>query len=250
LTDAGPIPMILARLNPIAEAVRSRPQEVEFVLFDTGRRDRRINELKALCREKGVSVRYGDRSALERLAGPSQQGAAARLAVRSYLTEEEAFTGERGSRMLIVLDEIQDPHNLGAVIRVADGAGAKVVLPERGSAPLSETVARVSAGAIERVPVIRVGNLRRFLDHSKDQGFRVIGLDPTGDPIYRVDLTGDLALVVGAEGKGMRRLVREGCDLLARLPMKGQVASLNVSTATAAAAWEAVRQRDFSPENP
>jgi 23S rRNA (guanosine2251-2'-O)-methyltransferase len=110
-------------------------------------------------------------------------------------------------------------------------------------------VARVSAGAIERVPVVRVGNLRRFLDSLKNQGFRVIGLDPGGSPIYRVDLTGDLALVLGAEGKGIRRLVREGCDELARLPMSGDLASLNVSTAAAAASWEAVRQRDFSTEN-
>jgi 23S rRNA (guanosine2251-2'-O)-methyltransferase len=124
-----------------------------------------------------------------------------------------------------------------------------VVVPERGSAPLSETVERTSAGALERVAVIRVKNLRRFLDHLKEQGFRVIGLDPSGGPIYEVDLTGDLALVVGGEGRGLRRLVREGCDVLASLPMKGAVASLNVSTATAAAAWEAIRQRDFSSEN-
>jgi 23S rRNA (guanosine2251-2'-O)-methyltransferase len=242
--------MILARLHPITEAVRSRPREIEFVLVDEARRDRRINELKALCRQAGVSIRYADRQALDRLAGPEHQGAAARLAVRGYLPEEEAFAGKKGDRLLIVLDEVQDPHNLGAVIRVADGAGARIVLPERGSAPLSETVSRVSAGALERVPVIRVGNLRRFLDRSKNEGFRVVGLDPAGDSIFGVDLTGDLALVVGAEGKGMRRLVREGCDILAKLPMKGAVASLNVSTATAAAAWEAIRQRDYSSEKP
>lgn len=242
--------MILNRLHPIAEAVRSRPRELEFVLFDSSRRDRRINELKALCREKGVAIRYGDRQALERLAGPGHQGAAARIAMRGYLPEEEAFAGPRGTRFVIALDEVQDPHNLGAILRVADGAGAAVVVPERGSAPLSETVSRVSAGALERVPVVRIGNLRRFLDRSKDQGFRVVGLDPAGEPIYREDLTGDLVLVVGAEGKGIRRLVREGCDVLVRLPMRGAVASLNVSTATAAAAWEAVRQREFSSENP
>lgn len=241
--------MILGRLNPIAEAIRSRPREIEFVLFDTARRDRRINELKALCRQAGVAVRYGDRPALERLAGAGQQGAVARLAMRGYLPEEEALAGAPGNRLLLVLDEVQDPHNLGAVLRVAEGAGAAVVVPERGSAPLSDAVARTSAGALERVPVVRVGNLRRFLDRLKTQGFRVIGMDAAGEPIYRVDLTGDLALVLGGEGKGMRRLVREGCDLLARLPMKGELASLNVATAAAAAAWEAVRQRDFSSEN-
>lgn len=241
--------MILARLHPIQEAVRARPREVEFVLFDSNRTDRRLSELKALCRSAGVSVRYGDRRALVRMGGAAQQGAVARMAARGYLPEEEALAGPKGGRFLIVLDEVQDPHNFGAVLRVADGAGARVVVPERGSAPLSETVERTSSGALERVPVIRVKNLRRCLDQLKDQGFRVIGLDPTGDPIYGVDLTGDLALVVGGEGRGLRRLVREGCDVLARLPMKGAVASLNVSTATSAAAWEAIRQRDFSSEN-
>ena len=140
----------------------------------------------------------------------------------------------------------QDPQNLGAVLRVAEGVGAAVAVPERGSAPLSDAVSRASAGAAERVPVIRVGNVRRFLDRSKAEGFRVVGLDSTGSDLYGLDLTGDLALVLGAEGRGMRRLVREGCDLLGRLPMKGSLASLNVSAAAAAAAYEALRQRDFS----
>ena len=170
----------------------------------------------------------------------------ARLAVRGYLSEEEAFTGQKGERFLFVLDEVQDPQNLGAVLRVAEAVGASVVLPERGSAPLSEAVARSSAGAVERVPVVRVGNLRRFVDRLKNQGFMVVGVDPAGKEIYELDLTGDLALVFGAEGKGIRRLVKEGCDLLARIPMKGAVASLNVSAAAAAAAYEALRQRSLS----
>ena len=128
-------------------------------------------------------------------------------------------------------------------MRVAEAVGARVVVPERGSAPLSEAVSRASAGAVERVPVVRAKNLRRFIDHIKNEGFRVVGLDPTGKGIYELDLTGDLALVLGTEGKGIRRLVREGCDELARLPMVGKVASLNVSTAAAAAGYEALRQR-------
>ncbi len=236
--------MILSRLRPIEEAVRSRPREIEWVLFDSARGDRRIQELKRRCRSGSVPMRYGDARALARLAGPGHQGAVARLAARSYVEEADAVAGPRGGRFLLVLDEIQDPQNLGAVLRVAEAVGATVVVPERGSAPLSEAVARTSAGAVERVAVARVTNLRRFLDHLKDQGFRVVGLDPSGPPIFRIDLTGDLALVLGAEGKGMRRLVREGCDELASLPMKGAVASLNVSTAAAAASYEALRQRD------
>jgi 23S rRNA (guanosine2251-2'-O)-methyltransferase len=237
--------LILSRLHPIEEAVRSRPREIEWVLVDSGRRDRRVEELLRLCREHGVPLRYGERAALDRLARDNQ-GAVARLAVRGYLSEDEAFSGERGRRLLLVLDGIEDPQNLGAVLRVAEGVGAGVAVPERGSAPLSDAVSRTSAGAVERVPVVRVGNVRRFLDRAKTEGFRVVGLDPTGGDFYALDLTGDLALVLGAEGRGMRRLVREGCDLVGRLPMKGKLASLNVAAAAAVAAYEALRQRDFS----
>lgn len=237
--------MILSRLHAVEEAIASRPREIEWVLVDVGRRDRRVREIEALCRRHGVPLRRGDRAALERAAGPGHQGVAARLAARSYREEEEAFEGAAGERFLLVLDGVQDPQNLGAVLRVAEGAGAGVVLPERGSAPLSEAVSRSSAGAVERVAIYRAGNLRRFLDSLKAQGFQVIGLDPEGEDLYRLDLTGDLALVLGSEGKGMRRLVREGCDRLARLPMRGRVGSLNVAAASAVAAYEAVRQRSL-----
>jgi 23S rRNA (guanosine2251-2'-O)-methyltransferase len=237
--------VILARLNAILEAVRSRPRQVEYVLFDVARRDRRVNDLKRACRERGVAVRFGGREALDRL-DRGHQGAVARVALREYLPPEAAFLGEKGRRLLFVLDGVQDPQNLGAVLRVAEGVGARVLVPERGSAPLSEAVARSSAGAVERVPVVRVGNLRRSIDQLKNEGFRVVGLDASGGVLYGLDLTGDLALVVGSEGTGLRRLVREACDALASLPMAGKVASLNVATAAAAAGYEAVRQRDFS----
>ena len=237
--------MILSRLHPIEEAVRSRPREIEWVLVDAGRRERRIAELGRLCRENGVPLRRGDRAALARLAADNQ-GAVARVAVRGYLPEEEALQGEAGGRFLLVLDGVEDPQNLGAVLRVAEGVGAAVAVPERGSAPLSDAVSRSSAGAVERVRVVRIGNVRRFLERLKENGFRVVGLDSAGTDLYRVDLTGDLALVLGSEGKGMRRLVREGCDVVARIPMRGELASLNVAAAAAAASYEAVRQRDFS----
>ncbi len=235
--------MILSRIHPVEEAVKARPREIEFVLFDSERRDRRVNELKNLCREKGVAVRYGQRRSLDQLAGPSHQGVVARLAVREFLDEDEVLRGREGGRFLLILDEVQDPHNLGAVIRVAEAIGAAVVVPERGAAPLSEAVSRSSAGAVERVPIARAKNLRRFVDRLKNEGFRVVGLAPEGASLYDLDLSGDLALVLGAEGKGIRRLVREGCDQLASLPMTGKVGSLNVSTAAAAAGYEALRQR-------
>lgn len=241
--------MILSRLHPIEEAVRSRPREIEWVMVDAGRRDRRIGELARLCRQSGVPVRIGDRAGLDRVAR-GNQGAVARVAVRGYVPEEEALAGDRGHRLVLVLDGIEDPQNLGAVLRVAEGVGASVVVPERGGAPLSDAVARSSAGAVERVPIARAKNLRRFLDRMKEDGFRVVGLDASGTDFYRVDLTGDLAIVLGGEGRGIRRLVREGCDVVARLPMKGAVASLNVATAAAAAAYEALRQRDMSAPGP
>jgi 23S rRNA (guanosine2251-2'-O)-methyltransferase len=235
--------MILSRIHPVEEAVAARPREIEWVFFDQDRRDRRLHELERLCRANGVAVRRGPRRALDGLAGPSHQGVVARLAVRGYLEESEASAGEPGGRFLILLDEIQDPQNLGAALRVAEALGAGVAVPERGSAPLSEAVARSSAGAVERVRIYRVKNVRRFVDHLKNEGFRVIGLEASGRSLFELDLTGDLALVLGAEGKGIRRLVREGCDELASLPMVGRVASLNVSTAAAAAGYEALRQR-------
>jgi 23S rRNA (guanosine2251-2'-O)-methyltransferase len=237
--------MIVSGLHPVLEAVRTRPRDIEWVLVDSGRRDRRIHELKKACRAAQVPVRYGDRALVDRTAGARHQGVAARLAVRSFLPEKEAAAGEKGARLLFVLDGIQDPHNLGAILRVAEAVGARVLVPERGSAPLSEAVSRGSAGAVERVPVVRAGNIRRAIDRLKEDGFQVVGLDAAGDDLYGLDLTGDLALVLGGEGKGIRRLVREGCDRLARLPMRGELGSLNVSTAAAAAGYEALRQRQL-----
>jgi 23S rRNA (guanosine2251-2'-O)-methyltransferase len=234
--------MILAGFHAVEEAVRASPRRVEWVLFDEGRRDRRSAELKGLCRAAGVSVRTGKGESLDRLAR-GNQGVVAQVAEVAYADPETIFSGDRGTRFLFVLDEIQDPHNVGALLRVAEGAGARVVVHERGSAPLTETVARVSAGAASRVPIHRAVNLRRFIDEAREEGFFVVGLDERGKDLYGLDLSGDLALVLGSEGRGLRRLVGEGCDVLARLPMAGQIASLNVSTAAAAAAFEAVRQR-------
>ena len=221
--------------------MKSNPRRVEWVLFDEARRDRRSGELKRLCRAARVAIRYGRGESLDRLAR-HHQGVLARLAEVAY-SAGDPFAGGSGRRFLFLLDDVQDPHNLGAILRVAEAAGAGVVVHERGSAPLSETVARVSAGALARVAVHRAVNLRRFLDEAREKGFFAVGLDERGEDLYGLDLSGDIVLVLGSEGKGLRRLVAEGCDALARLPMAGKIASLNVSTAAAAAAFEAVRQR-------
>src|SRR5262249_59686922 len=145
--------MFVCRIHPVEEAVSARPREIEWVLFDQDRRDRRSGELKALCRRQGVAVRQGPRRALDQLGGPGHQGVVARLAVRGYLEEDAALEGRPGRRFLFLLDEIQDPHNLGAVLRVAEALDAGVAVPERGPAPLSEAVAPGPAGAAGAAPI-------------------------------------------------------------------------------------------------
>jgi 23S rRNA (guanosine2251-2'-O)-methyltransferase len=234
--------MILSGFHAVEEAVRAQPRRVEWVFFDEGRRDRRSGELKRLCREVGVPIRYGRREALDRLSR-RHQGVVARVALAEFVSKEEVFAGQRGKRTLLVLDGVEDPQNLGAILRVAEGVGAGVVVPERGSAPISETVARVSAGALERVHLHRATNLRRFLDLAREEGFFAVAMDPGGVDFFSLELAEDVVLVLGSEGRGIRRLVREGCDVSAALPMAGAVASLNVAAAAAAAAFEVVRQR-------
>jgi len=161
---------------------------------------------------------------------------------------EVAEAGELDEVLLLVLDGVQDPHNLGACLRSADGAGvAAVVVPRHKASPVTETVVRIACGGAEHVPVVSVANVARFLAHIREEyGVRVAGAADEADAeLYECDLTGPLALVLGAEGEGMRRLTKENCDALLRIPMLGQVECLNVSNATAVCLWEAIRQRHF-----
>ncbi len=160
--------------------------------------------------------------------------------------EEASAAGE--DPLLLVLDGVQDPHNLGACLRTAEGAGVlAVVVPRHHAAPVTETVVRISCGGAAFVPVVSVGNLARFLEKLReDHGFRAVGAaDEAADELYEADLRGPLAIVLGAEGEGMRRLTKENCDLLIRIPMLGQVPCLNVSNAAAVCLYESLRQREF-----
>ncbi len=168
------------------------------------------------------------------------------------LSEEALFQGldeliaEGEDVLLLILDEVQDPHNLGACLRSSDGAGvAAVIVPRHKSAPVTDTVVRVACGAAKSVPVVSVGNMARFLDRLREElAFRVVGTaDQASHDLYEQDFTGNVGIVLGAEGKGMRRLTREGCDDLIRIPMLGDVECLNVSNAAAVCLYEAVRQR-------
>ncbi len=222
------------------------------VWFDESRLDQRCEQLLLLAKNKNVSTHASLRIDLDELAnGIRHQGVIALVKpARPRHLEEliellDELDEKQQSPLLLVLDQIQDPHNLGACLRSADGAGVHaVVVPKDGSAPVTEVVRRVAAGAADRVPLFSVTNLARLIDALKDRGIWMIGTaDEADDSLYDTPLTGPMAVVMGAEGKGLRRLTRERCDVLVSIPMAGEVSSLNVSVATGVILFEAVRQR-------
>jgi len=213
------------------------------------RRDARLEELLKAATRRGLTAQFADRSTLDRLAGTSHhQGVVAQLAqaVGPRQVALDTLVGEAGpDLLLLVLDGVQDPHNLGACLRTANAAGCQaVVVPRDRAAGLTPVVRKVASGAAEITPLVQVTNLARTLRELAEAGVRIVGTDEEGaQTLYSVDLRGPLALVMGAEGEGLRRLTREHCDLLVRLPMAGSVASLNVSVAAGVSLFEAVRQR-------
>ena len=234
--------MVVAGFHPVREALKSRPKSVEALFLQKGKRDSRATELEALARQHGVPVRIVPREELDRMAR-AHNGVAARVAVREYDSLESCLAGEKGSRLVLFLDEVTDPGNVGAILRSAAALGASVVVPERHAAPLSDVVFKASAGAVERVRIGRVGNAARFLKEAQEAGFWVFGADASGEPVSSVDLTGDVLLCLGSEGEGLRRLTREGCDRLVSIPMDGGAGSLNVSVATGIFLYEIRRQK-------
>jgi 23S rRNA (guanosine2251-2'-O)-methyltransferase len=206
-------------------------------------------ELATLAREAGVSVRQLERDELDRAAeGANHQGAMAWVRVPAARTESDLdrlLDGIDGPAFLLILDGVTDPHNLGASLRSADAAGVHAVIaPKDNAVGLTPVAVKVASGAAESVPFVQVTNLARTLDRLKAQGIWLIGTSDDADTIlYQTDLQGPLALVLGSEGKGMRRLTRERCDLLVRLPMLGRVESLNVSVTAGICLYEALRQR-------
>ena len=206
-----------------------------------------LQEIFALARDKNIPVQKVDRQRLNKFVSEAaHQGVVAMAAAREYVDVEDILdSAGPEAPFLIVLDEIHDPHNLGAILRTADAAGVNgVVIPRRRSAPLTPTVAKSSAGAIEYVPVSRVANLPQTIETLKRRGLWIVGADAGGQELlWDARLDGPLALVIGGEDKGLGRLVKERCDLLVRLPMSGRVNSLNASVAAALLAYEVVRQR-------
>jgi 23S rRNA (guanosine2251-2'-O)-methyltransferase len=228
---------LIAGIHPVREALRAgRP--IDRVLIVKGAGGPRLQELIDLCRERGIPVRFEPRGQLDRAAnGAPHQGVIAYGSAEQYASLED--TAASGG-LHVVLDGIEDPHNLGAIIRTAHAAGAAaVVIPERRAAGLTETVARAAAGALAHLPVVRVNNLNRALEALKKAGYWIYGLDERGTQTYdQVQFLDRAAIVVGAEGRGLHEQVAKHCDFLVRIPMAGKVASLNASVAAGVMLFE------------
>ncbi len=233
-------------LMPVLEALRAGGRRIERILIAEGSRPERIREILEEAKRAGVPVRREPRPRLDRLVNnANHQGIIAITSATGYVAEEKILSEINSDTLLILLDGVEDPHNLGAVIRTAECAGATaVVIPERRAAHVTETVAKTSAGAAEYLPIARVTNLAQFIERLKQKNVWVAGLDQGGEMDYtKYDYRGALALVFGAEGSGLHRLVRERCDVILSIPMRGQIGSLNVSVAAGVVLFEALRQR-------
>ena len=239
---------VLYGLHPIEEAIRSGRSRLDYVLISR-EPSPRLAKLAELCKSANVRVSYESKDSLTRIARTdAHQGAVAAVRQRQFLTIEDLLAARSrfDHKFFLALDGVEDPHNLGALLRSADGAGVDgVLLPERRSAPITGVVAKTSAGASEHVPIARVTNITRSLEQLKKSNVWVIGLDERGTPDYTdFDFrTTDCVLVLGREGAGLHDLVKKTCDHLLRIPMLGQVSSLNVSVAGAVVMYEALRQR-------
>ncbi|MDR3313845.1 MAG: 23S rRNA (guanosine(2251)-2'-O)-methyltransferase RlmB [Oscillospiraceae bacterium] len=238
--------------NAVLEALKSgRPADTLFVARKTTAtpvESGALGAILALARERGVVIKEADRHKLEQLSdGGNHQSVALLAAAHAYAELDDLFAlaESRGEApFFLICDEIEDPHNLGAMLRTAEAAGAHgVIVPRRRSAPLSQAVAKASAGAVEYIPVARVPNLCAAMEELKERGLWIFGADMGGEAYDAKPLTGAIALVIGSEGKGLGRLVREHCDGLLALPMQGQIASLNASVAAGILLYEVVRSR-------
>lgn len=242
---------VLFGFHAVTVRLKTASQSIVELHVDSSRRDARMRQFVERAQAAGARLLESDDERLSRLAGTSRhQGVVARVVP---LAQPHSLDGVlealqaagRGPALLLVLDGVTDPHNLGACLRVADGAGAHAVLaPKDHAVGLNATVAKVASGAAETVPYLMVTNLARSLDDMKDHGLTVVGTsDDAEHTLFEADLRGPLALVLGAEGRGMRQLTRKRCDLLVRIPMAGAVESLNVSVAAGVCLFEARRQR-------
>ncbi|MBW7651464.1 23S rRNA (guanosine(2251)-2'-O)-methyltransferase RlmB [Anoxybacillus sp. ST4] len=233
--------------NPVLEALKSG-REMNKIWIAEGSQRGQMQPIIQLAKEMGITVQYVPKKKMDQLSEGNHQGVIAQVAAYRYYDVDDLFkkAEERGEApFFIILDELEDPHNLGSIMRTADAVGAHgIIIPKRRSVGLTATVAKASTGAIEHVPVARVTNLARTVDELKDRGVWIFGTDAKGNEDYRqLDGVIPLALVIGSEGKGISCLLRDKCDVLVRLPMVGHVTSLNASVAASLLMYEVYRKR-------
>lgn len=238
---------VIAGRNPVSEAIRNG-RAIDKILVARGEKNGAVVGILAKAREKQILVKEVDRTKLDFVCGnETHQGIVAFAAVREYSTVEDilSYAEEKGEApFIMILDEVEDPHNLGAIIRTAECAGVHgVIIPKRRSASLSYTVGKASAGAVEYMRVARVTNIAVLIDELKEKGVWVYGADMNGTDYSKCDFSGACAIVIGNEGKGISRLVREKCDVIVSLPMKGKINSLNASVAAGILMYSAMKNR-------
>lgn len=238
---------VIFGINAVSEALKARGRAFEWVGLAKDRHDLRLQRLIQECRHSGIPVRFLPRVELDRMAATaSHQGVVAVTSSKQYADLDDILAAKRGEHSLVVvLDGVEDPHNLGAVLRTADAAGADgIVIPERRAVGVTGTVAKASAGASAHLPVAKVTNIARTLEQLKEKELWIVGLDERGkQPYDSIDYKMNCAVVLGAEGKGLHDLVAKKCDFLVSIPMLGKVPSLNVSVAAGVVLYEVVRQR-------
>jgi 23S rRNA (guanosine2251-2'-O)-methyltransferase len=233
--------------NPVIEALKS-DRDVNKILIAEGSQKGQMQQVIGMAKERNVLIQFVPKKKIEGLVEGNHQGVIAQVAAYQYAELDDLFTlAEKRNEtpFFILLDEIEDPHNLGSIMRTADAVGAHgIIIPKRRAVGLTATVAKASTGAIEYIPVVRVTNMAQTIDELKNRGIWIAGTDAKGKEDFReFDGTLPLGLVIGSEGKGMGRLIRDKCDFLIRLPMKGKVTSLNASVAASLLMYEVYRKR-------
>lgn len=234
--------------NPVIEVLKNR-DDIEEILVLRGELKGSIKKIMGIAKDKHILVKEVNQKTLDDIsAGAPHQGVAAVISSFKYSTVGEILDYARSkeeSPFLVILDEIEDPHNLGAIIRSAECVGVHgIIIPERRAASVNQTVYSSSAGAVEYMKIARVTNINKTIKELKDQGLWIYGADMNGESYYKSNLTGSLALVIGNEGKGISRLVRENCDVILSIPMKGRISSLNASNAASILMYEVLRQNN------
>ena len=245
--EEGPAANVIIGRNPLMEALKN-DREIEKILVGKGA-EGSVTKIVAMAKDKGIPLYQSDKQTLDRIAcGRPHQGVIAYASAYSYSSMEDVYAKAAAKDevpFVIILDNLEDPHNLGAIMRTAECAGAHgVIIPKRRSCGLTEVVAKSSAGAIEYMPCLMVSNIGQTIYQLKEEGFWVAACDMGGTTYYKQDLTGKLAIVIGSEGFGISQLVRKKCDFVVSMPMVGEITSLNASNAAAVLMYEVRRQRD------